>query len=143
MTPALLTLTLARQLVALPGFRWTPGMLAVGNPGTTFEGAWCRILTASDDGRVYSWTDEDSNVVTSDYGALDTYMDAIPDLTDPATGGELLNLIRPNDRWRIEMSNGYTAHVTVPGDTVFARATKCLTLAEACARVLVALGRVG
>lgn len=130
MTPALLALS--RQLAALPGAP-EPGL------GSAYRGPDGKMRVRDNTGLLWlSDPDQPGSTPLAEERFL-------LDLADPsgATGGVILALIRPNDRWRIEMSNGYTAHVTVPGDTVFARATKCPALAEACARVLVALGRVG
>lgn len=126
MTSALLALS--RQLVALPGFpprdmiadELVCGEAVEGWPGFRDKaGILWRPDTEAD--RPAPW---------------------LPDLTDPATGGVLLNLIPPNHRHRVSSLPGGLYKATVRdlgrmGDSI------CLHLAEAAARVLVAPGRVG
>lgn len=129
MTPA--QLDLARQLAALPGFRWDVGMtddrgVRVYRRPSGVHGVDADAIDADDQG----W-----NMFDAFEGDHDT---ALPDLTDDATGGVLLGWLAAMDQWpNIEhiaggwsIAHGRTGH-TYPG----------ATLAEACARALVAVGR--
>ena len=77
-------LALARRAVACPGFRWVPGMLAV-YPHTT-----ARVLDG-DPGESWLAYRHDERRLAN--GGLDM-LGALPDLTDPATLGCLLALVR-------------------------------------------------
>ena len=81
-------LALARRAVACPGFRWVPGMLAV-YPHTT-----ARVLDG-DPGESWLAYRHDERRLAN--GGLDM-LGALPDLTDPATLGCLLALVR--EAWR-------------------------------------------
>ena len=124
--------TLARALVALPGFEWRAGMLAVedGGPGAV------RVT--------------DATVMVVGTGQHSTYFRDwvltrkgrgwLPDLTDDATGGCLLAMLGP----------GWAARRTESRWAVFRPGVSVLedpdiygqSLAEAAARALVAIGRV-
>lgn len=57
----------------------------------------------------------------------------LPDLTDPATGGAMLEVLGEEHRWRVDITRmGFTAFWVNNGDDLVV----CDTLAEACARVL-------
>ena len=138
MTPALLNL--ARRYMALPGFIWRTGMLAIPDDGENYAG-WCRILRAADDGHVTSWTDEDGEILTDDDGPFETYARLVPCLTDDATGGVMLARLpgRPAVLMRGDM-----VHIEAEGASGFlVDGQSGATLAEAVARVAVALGRAG
>lgn len=124
MTPALLTL--ARQLAALPGAprQDHPGYVTVTGQRQP-DGRW-----RTPEGYLWVWDDETTQMVL--------------DLADPATGGVLLNLIPPLARWRIKIEDdGFVTVHASAGIREIAYDVTCPTLAEACARVLVAIGRVG
>ena len=74
MTPALTAA--AEQLIILPGFRWMPGMVDV-------EGY--RLLIAYDDGSFRICIHDE---------AFDSGCMSLPDLTDPATLGCVLAMVR-------------------------------------------------
>ena len=74
MTPALLDL--ARELVALPGWAWRPGMRWIAERGRGLEPVVGRVV-------------EGRRVL-----ADGVYPGAIPDLSDPATLGAMLGLVR-------------------------------------------------
>jgi len=136
MTPALFTL--ARAYMALPGFIWRAGMLAIPDDGENYAG-WCRVLRASDDGHVTSWTDEDGAILTDDDGSFEAYARLVPCLTDDPTGILMLRSL-PRSR-TIEMDPGNVSlTVFTGGGYVTGRGA---TLAEAVARVALALGRAG
>lgn len=118
MTPDLRDL--ARDVVAIPGWKWLPGMLV------NVAGLTLRARRADD---VLPWLTTAGEVR------------AYPDLTDPATCGVLLDLLGPDgpaagwdvnydDEGRCAVSS-YSAGVTGVGRT----------LGEACCRVAVAMGR--
>ena len=140
MTPA--QLDLARQLAALPGFRWGAGMLA-RDPAHDYRSV--RVLGAAD------WAHSEGVMRPTRTGFTVDYQMRqggppplpsrawLPDLTDDATGGVLLGWLagmklRPtagrhsDGRWDV----GLDFDSTWPTGT---------TLAEACARALVAVGR--
>ena len=102
---------LAAQIVALPGWRWLPGLCV-----TNAEGLRAPLLLAHDS--VPGW---------------------LPDLTDPATGGVMLGMLSGQlvqaqvtpDGWRVVMV------FTDLSPSVSARAA---TLGEAIARMVVARG---
>jgi len=100
------------------------GMLAVPAPGSEYEG-WCRILRASDDGAVNSWTDEDGHILDAEEdGDFATFADLIPWLGELVTLGGLLALAREKwgtvyakpeeDRWTVR---GPTGHIVGQGPT--------------------------
>ena len=127
MTPDLLTL--ARSVVALPGWRWMPGMLDT-------EGR--RVLAVGRDGLPCLWlTRHQYAVIGRDYtprGRREAWAQAVPDLiTDAATGGCLLAML-----------GGQVGVAVADGSTMVAvdlQAGEGATLAEACARVALARGR--
>jgi len=119
-------------------------MLAIPAPGSDYEG-WCRILTAGDDGAVYSWTDEDGAIVTMDDGPFDGYAPLTPDPTDPATAGCLMLLLGP-EAWRVWYSRSareQTPKTPWVADIPDGDATRHATQGEACVAVAEALGRWG
>ena len=85
MTPALTAA--AERLISLPGFCWMPGMVDV-------EGY--RIIAHTDDG---------SFLVSYGDGAFWTNDVALPDLTDPATLGCVLAMVR--EAWGTQRANCY------------------------------------
>lgn len=114
-------LTLARQLAAVPG---TPRRnLAMLRCDTDLNNGY-----RDESGVRWVWDPDDHDLTAID-------------LADPATGGVLLNLIPSAERWRVRpLGNGlYDANLAELGGM----GALCPTLAEACARVIVALGRVG
>jgi hypothetical protein len=70
---------LARRAVACKRWRWMPGMIALDG---------CRVVCVYSDGYVYSNGESDG------YQELAETDCSIPDLTDPATLGCLLALVR-------------------------------------------------
>lgn len=82
MTPDLLAL--ARQVVALPGFAWAPGMLGVDPAG---EGSPIRIVAKGEMVRTATGTSIYRPGSQLAMGMLAHY---VPDLTDLATGGAML-----------------------------------------------------
>lgn len=84
---------LAKRAVACRGFRWMPGMLAVRIQSPVFfsEGADPTRLV----GRSYRVTEvRESTVHCAGEAFLKTLLNFAPDLTDPATLGCLLALVR-------------------------------------------------
>lgn len=131
MTPALLALS--RQLVALPGAP-EPGL------GYGYRGPDRQLRLRDSAGLLWlSDPDQPGSTPLAEERLLLDLAD-----TSGATGGVLLNLIPPLARWRIaiEEDGSFTAHVGA-GIREVAYDVNVATLAEAAARVLVALGRVG
>ena len=90
-------LDLARRAVACEGFRWMPGMLAVRVRSPVFfsEGVDPSHLV----GRSYRVTEiRESTVHCAGEAFLTTLLNFAPDLTDPATLGCLLALVR--EAWK-------------------------------------------
>lgn len=105
-------LALARALVALPGWRWMPGML--GMLGGSEGGPSVRVGAIEDGGNALQ-----------EYGWL-------PDLDDPATGGVLESMLGPDCRQLLEpMRDGWVWRNFAP-----------TTLGRACASVMVERGWV-
>lgn len=131
---------LARALVALPGWRWVPGMLAV-YPGREHYGearlSW--TVTENDERAEYMGHDYAGSFPT--WGWPSPGSGWLPDLDDPATAGCLLAMVLALDPSASIESLGRepVLYVDVGDDTD----TPCSgpTLGEACARALVALGR--
>jgi hypothetical protein len=118
-------------------------MLSIPAPGSDYEG-WCRILTAGDDGAVYSWTDEDGDIFTMDDGTFETFAPLVPDFTDAGTGGCCVTLLGP-EAWRVRYSPSMhkrAAGVPWVADLV-GTVTVHATQGEACVAVAEALGRWG
>lgn len=154
MTPA--QLDLARQLAALPGFRWDDGMLT----HTTHDAG----LPCCDAGTPIRVQDDGINslVVEGYFGAIvpdvshrhpdfaaimerheasitAAEANALPDLTDDATGGVLLGWLAGMDlRPTAERHSDGWWDVGLDFDSTWPTGA---TLAEACARALVAVGR--
>ena len=60
----------------------------------------------------------------------------LPDLTDSATGGAMLDLLGEEHRWRVDITRmGFTAMWVNDGSELLT----CDTLAEACAHVLLSV----
>lgn len=125
---------IAQQAMALPGFKWMPGMLPIvpgvgryqsdrvfepGSPPTVF------MEEQEEQGRPW-WPDE-------------LPAGSVPDLSDPATGGCLLELLGlPNTAY------SWLEHVQVvtwPDGADSRVGARGATLAEACCHVAIALGR--
>jgi len=128
-------LDLARRLAAHPRFEWCAGMLALENPSS---GHWqpgdyvWRIVTGAPD--VMALLSE-GDVHEAPY-MPSSFLEAVPDLTDDATGGVLLGMLGPGcsvlrDKRRAGQSDEWTV-ASGPGGGSGA------TLAEACARALLA-----
>lgn len=160
MTPE--QIVLARQLAALPGFRWDDGMLthttrAAGLPGCVAE---TPIRTQGGIGDLvvegyFGPIEPDVSVHHPDFGVLSERREAsidaaqacaLPDLTDNATGGVLLGWL---EAMRVLLSvsplagivPGGFAVTTFSGQLSYQARHQGDTLAEACARALIALGR--
>ena len=136
MTPELLTL--AASVVALPGWRWVPGMLL------TTGGRGCQATVYADGGILLDLGD--GSEVTNELGdggrrltrpeesERDDPADApLPDLTDAATGGCMLAMLGP------------CSVSSVPGSIKLSasdiQVLYASTLAEACASLALARGR--
>lgn len=125
-------LDLARRLAAHPRFEWREGMAArevslTGNwqPG---DYGW-RILSGAPD--VAAVTSEgDMHEVPYMPSA---FARAVPDLTDAATGGVLLDML--GDRWRTHRLGCWAVSKGIEPDRTRHFGS---TLAEACARALLA-----
>lgn len=148
MTPELLTL--ADSVVALPGWRWMPGML-------TRNGDRIKVAARYDDGR---WRlDTSNNESIYNTGLDDAWKcnwydiktgrdremaaDApLPDLTDAATGGCMLVML---GRCRAVPGplgvGGVAVEVFDMDARMWSPEQRGATLAEACARVALARGR--
>ena len=118
MTHALLDL--ASAVVALPGWRWMPGMRAMPQPGMIAV-----PVRLCDDKRIGYHDEHDW---PHDLGLR------VPDLTDPATGGCMLAMLGP--------CNVYLSDEGARIDHKDVLLTiHSATLAQVCARVALALGR--
>ena len=115
------------QLRDLPDFRWRPGMLAILPETELREEVRARIYDVWPDGLVMGWVRSRRQVQIT--------RDAVPDLTDDATGGVLLATL-PESYHLHRLNGAWTLH-DEGGNDVGASAT----LAEACARLMVARGR--
>ena len=91
-------IALARRAVAAPGWRWLPGMAAIGRNGAKWRlymgsgGVLCAQGEGDAGGYVAGWSNEWAEI-----------LGALPDLSDPLTALGLLALVR--ERW------GTTAHL--------------------------------
>lgn len=102
-------IALARRAVACRGWRWMAGMLAAGHPGPRGGQKRARvegILTLDD------WTprcvDFRGRRVPAHYACKCSEEEVMPDLTDPATLGCLLALVR-------EATTAYASLTFEPG----------------------------
>ena len=94
-----MSLDLARRAVACKGFRWMPGMLTLEEivpPAITLPlGDYHLPNTGWDPARVLHADEGDTVRVCTVFGKVrDIHDTALPDLTDPATLGCLLALVR-------------------------------------------------
>ena len=97
---------LARACVAHPRWRWLAGMKVLNGFRVTESLLFCM---------------HDSD---------------LPDLTDPSTGGAMLDVLGEEHRWRVDITRmGFTAFWVRNGDELIV----CDTLAEACAHVLLSV----
>lgn len=120
---------LSRELVGLEGFVWGAGLKAgrLRIDGQDPDGRPVRYESYYDE-----WDEKDPYKKCACYAGDNT-----PDLTDPGTGGILLDALGPV--WSAHHAPDGTWAVTDYGDT-FHRGS---TLAEACAQALVARGWYG
>ena len=85
-------IALARRAVAAPGWRWLPGMAAIGRNGAKWRlymgsgGVLCAQGEGDAGGYVAGWSNEWAEI-----------LGALPDLSDPLTALGLLALVR--ERW--------------------------------------------
>lgn len=89
---------LAQRAVACKGWRWMPGMLATDGVSLA-----CRVYN---DGLVLRWA---TNIPDWPLHSVDGNEDFLPDLSDPATLGCLLALVR--EAWggpALSVTAGYT-----------------------------------
>ena len=121
------------------------GMLAIPTNANE-DGIWYRILTAGDDGAVYSWTDEDFACrmdADEDFAALSRGL--APGVTDPATAGCLM-LLLGSEAWRVWYSRSareQTPETPWVADIQGGDATRHATQGEAAVAVAMGLGRWG
>ena len=138
-------LDLARRLAAHPLFQWQRGMVALEDPATGHwqpgDYEWSIIEGAPDIRAVTSEGDIHESPYTPS-----AFARAVPDLTDAATGGVLLDMLIQSCGdgvgWFIKRSGAYTVTHAVeksvkPGMAKSKKATGT-TFAEACARALLA-----
>ena len=120
MTPDLVAL--ASAVTLLPGWEWWPGMLAQTSTGRSM-----RLVQAED---IAPWLTTTGEVR------------AYPDLTDPATGGVLLDLLGPG--WMVDAQvegSPYVVYRRVTDRSWLGEHWLGVTLAEACCRAAVVLRR--
>ena len=124
-------LDLARRLAAHPRFVWRRGAQPVYEPAPF---VWGRLDRVEEDG----WNPQHCDYIALPNGWPDAKREAYPDLTDAATGGVLLDMVRALFV-EVEMSmnkdgfglNCWRSFGRLVGFTG-------ATLAEACARALLA-----
>lgn len=122
-------LDLARRLAAHPRFEWRPGMLALEDPPSSNwqpgDDQW-RIVTGAPD---LAAVTSEGDVHEAPY-MPNAFAQAVPDLTDAATGGVL---------WELA---GKPQSATYPDETMVWTAIGVraggATMAEACARLMLA-----
>ena len=84
-------LTLGARWVAKDG-GWQPGMLGI-RPSCPVM--WYRVLRCYDDTGIPSvWTEEDGGIIDGENGGGDFPRDAVPALSDSATRGAALDVVR-------------------------------------------------
>lgn len=140
MTPDILTL--AASVVALPGWRWIPGMLLadgyrVVGSADYGDGMWALALSG---GATLTNVNGEGwrRILGEEEGEMKESADApLPDLTDAATGGGLLSLLGYERGCIYPWAEGYRWRITIKAPLE----PPCATLAEACARVALARGR--
>ena len=117
MTPDLLAL--ARAVIALPGWRWMPGMATQNK---------ARVIEVNKHGGLF-------HLYTA-LGAIpaEPQWPYVPDLTDAATGGCMLAMLGDV---AVEQIDGKVCIIWPPDGRA---ADRNVTLAEACARVALARG---
>jgi hypothetical protein len=127
---------LAKQLVALPGFRWEAGMRAAD---TKFARV---IATSGDPGDTESVCATEEGATSDDcYATWFAFTTATPDLTDNATGGVLLGWLAAMGMQPTADCDAACWDVGAGMPTKWRWAGNSATLAEACARALIAIGR--
>lgn len=119
---------ISRQLANLPGFWWTQGMRNVspdGSPG------WWTHTGGPEHSNLSPWYG---------HGANHDPSEGLPGLTDDATGGVLLGWLARMELEPVVDHNehGWTAGVVVGATHLYVTGA---TLADACARALVMVGR--
>lgn len=87
-------LTLAREAVALPRWRWLPGMLAAGRVGPRGGCKKARVEGVFVDDGIPKVADFHGRRVPAHYAVGCEPDEVVPDLADPATLGCLLALVR-------------------------------------------------
>ena len=117
MTPDLLAL--ARAVIALPGWRWMPGMATQNK---------ARVIEVNKHGGLF-------HLYTA-LGAIpaEPQWPYVPDLTDAATGGCMLAMLGPCRVWIDSEGDAWMQEAGLDPEPF-------RTLAEACARVALARGR--
>lgn len=143
MTPDMIAL--ARALVALPGWEWRPGMVALpeSHPDERWLLAWADPAAGWHGGGVQTHHPHKEWAVGHDeHDPIELGQGWVPDLLDPATGGVMLDMLARRGGawsagryeetwdWWVSLRDGAEAHVLVEP-----------SLAAACARAMVARGR--
>lgn len=134
---------LAARVVALPGWRWLPGMLAV-YPGRDRSpyGEARLSWTVTDDGERAEYMGLDYVGAFPTWGCPSEGSSWLPDLSDPATGGALASLL-PADAsiHRTPRESGPLWRIVITGADGRRHAVSGDTLGHAAAAALVAVGR--
>lgn len=132
-------LDIARAALALPGWRWMPGMLATGPAGPRGGRKRARVESTFADDSTPKCVDFNGRRVPAAYACMCEPSEVVPDLEDHATAGCLLALLGP-EAYQVSIAHG-TALACLSDHPVSAGPPPPMTLGAACVAVALRCGR--